>query len=65
VIAGVEDYPSFAPEGWTAPALDAEVEHLRTLLADDGVWCLLAESDGEPFDDPTPGLRMVEYRYAI
>ena len=68
VIEGVEDYPSFAPPGWTAPSFKAEVEHLRKSLADERVWCLVAESDGElvgqitvlpaaggphPVDDPT------------
>jgi diaminopimelate decarboxylase len=47
VIAGVADYPSFAPPGWAAPPLDAEVEHARELLADADVHCLVAESDGE------------------
>lgn len=68
VIEGVEDYPAFAPAGWTAPSLEAEVDHLREALADERVWCLVAESDGElvgqitvlpaagaphPVDDPT------------
>jgi GNAT superfamily N-acetyltransferase len=43
----VEDYPSFAPAGWTAPTLEAEIEHLRASLADDRVCCLVAESGGE------------------
>jgi diaminopimelate decarboxylase len=47
VIAGVEDYPSFAPEGWAAPPVAAEVEHARELLADADVHCLVAESEGE------------------
>jgi GNAT superfamily N-acetyltransferase len=47
VIEGVADYPSFAPAGWTAPELEAEIEHLRESLADDRVWCLVAEADGE------------------
>jgi GNAT superfamily N-acetyltransferase len=47
VIEGVEDYPSFAPPGWTAPTLAAEVEHLRDSLAHDHVSCLVAESGGE------------------
>jgi GNAT superfamily N-acetyltransferase len=46
VLEGVEDYPSFAPPGWTAPSLDAELEHLRQLLADGAVCCLVAESEG-------------------
>jgi GNAT superfamily N-acetyltransferase len=47
VLDGVEDYPSFAPPGWTAPSLEAEVEHLREALADDDVCCLVADSGGE------------------
>jgi GNAT superfamily N-acetyltransferase len=44
VIEGVEDYPSFAPAGWTAPSFEVELEHLRELLADADVYCLIAES---------------------
>jgi GNAT superfamily N-acetyltransferase len=47
VLEGVEDYPSFAPPGWAAPSFDEEVTHLRERLADERVWCLVAESDGE------------------
>jgi len=46
-IEGVEDYPAFAPAGCTAPSFEAEVEHLRSSLADDRVWCLVSESGGE------------------
>jgi GNAT superfamily N-acetyltransferase len=45
VIAGVEDYPSFAPSGWTPPSFEAEVEHLREALVDPDVCCLIAESE--------------------
>jgi GNAT superfamily N-acetyltransferase len=46
VIEGVEDYPSFAPPGWTAPTFEAELKHLRAALADPNVCCLVAESRG-------------------
>ena len=46
VIEGVEDYPSFAPAGWTAPLFDVELKHLCEILADPDVCCLVAESDG-------------------
>jgi len=46
VLEGVEDYPAFAPPGWTAPSLAAEIEHLRESLADDDVCCVMAE-DGD------------------
>jgi GNAT superfamily N-acetyltransferase len=46
VIEGVEDYPSFAPPGWTAPSFEAELKHLRELLTDPDVCCLIGESDG-------------------
>jgi len=67
---GLEDYPSFAPPGWTAPSPVDEAADIRRLLADDEVWCLLAEADGElvgqiallpaaragrPVDDPRLG----------
>ena len=44
VLEGVEDYPAFAPLGWTAPSFEAELEHLREPLADEEVCCLVAES---------------------
>ena len=44
VIEGVEDYPSFAPPGWTAPSFQAELKHVREALADADVYCLVAES---------------------
>jgi GNAT superfamily N-acetyltransferase len=47
VIEGLEDYPSFAPAGWAAPAFETEVAQLRASLSDEHVWCLIAESDGE------------------
>jgi GNAT superfamily N-acetyltransferase len=47
VIEALEDYPSFAPPGWSAPSPAHEAEGVGRLLADDDVWCLLAEADGE------------------
>ena len=44
VIEGVEDYPSFAPPGWSAPSFEAELKHVREALADADVYCLVAES---------------------
>jgi GNAT superfamily N-acetyltransferase len=44
VIEGVEDYPLFAPPGWTAPSFEAELKHVRDALADADVCCLVAES---------------------
>jgi len=46
VVEGLEDYPSFAPPGWTAPSFEAELEHLREMLPDPDVCCLIAESEG-------------------
>lgn len=43
VIEGVEDYPSFAPPGWTAPSLQDELKQVRAALADANVCCLVAE----------------------
>jgi GNAT superfamily N-acetyltransferase len=45
VIEGVEDYPSFAPPAWTAPSFEAEVRHVREVLADGDVCCLVAETE--------------------
>ena len=45
VVDGVGVYRSFAPPDWRAPSLAHEAEALRALLADDDVWCLVAESE--------------------
>ena len=47
VIDGFEEYRSFAPDGWSPPPVSDEVELLHELLPDPGVWCLLAEADGD------------------
>jgi GNAT superfamily N-acetyltransferase len=47
VVDGVEGYRAFAPPDWSPPSLASEIEHLRERLADEQVWCLLAEVDGE------------------
>jgi GNAT superfamily N-acetyltransferase len=44
--AGVAGYVEFAPPGWPLPSAGEEADHLRGLLADERVWCLLAEADG-------------------
>jgi len=44
-IEALEDYPSFAPPGWSGPSFEAELNHLREALADPDVCCLIAESD--------------------
>ena len=53
VVEGVADYPSFAPDGWAPPSADHEAERLRELLADQRVWCLVAEAEGEPVGQVT------------
>jgi GNAT superfamily N-acetyltransferase len=67
VIEGFELYREFAAPGWEPPPLADEIDLQRKLLADDDVWCRLAEADGrlvgqvtflpvaraaEPVDDP-------------
>jgi GNAT superfamily N-acetyltransferase len=47
VMDGLEGYRSFAPPGWAPPSFLHEVEHLRRLLGDEQVWCLLAEAAGQ------------------
>jgi GNAT superfamily N-acetyltransferase len=46
-LEGVAEYPDFAPAGWSAPSFEAELEHVRPLLADERAWCLVAEAQGE------------------
>jgi GNAT superfamily N-acetyltransferase len=46
VADGLEVYRSFAPEGWEPPPQAHEAQHLRTLLAEPDVWCLVAERRG-------------------
>jgi GNAT superfamily N-acetyltransferase len=47
VLDGVADYASFAPPEWSAPSLQAETRHLETVLADEQVYCVLAERGGD------------------
>jgi hypothetical protein len=44
--AGVEVYVEFAPPGWRLPSAAGEAAHLRELLGDERVWCMVAEQDG-------------------
>jgi ribosomal protein S18 acetylase RimI-like enzyme len=68
VVEGVEDYPAFAPPGWTGPSFETELKNVREALADTDVCCLVAESGSavvgqisllpaasasRPVDDPT------------
>jgi ribosomal protein S18 acetylase RimI-like enzyme len=70
VVEGVEDYPSFAPPGWTAPSFEVELKDVRGVLADTEVCCLVAEAGtglvgqitllpaaraSRPVDDPSLG----------
>ena len=45
VVAGLADYGAFAPPTWTPPTAAEEAAHLRTLLADDRVRCVVAEAE--------------------
>jgi predicted N-acetyltransferase YhbS len=47
VVDGVQGYRAFAPPEWAPPSLAAEIAHVRERLADDAVWCLVAEAGGE------------------
>jgi GNAT superfamily N-acetyltransferase len=47
VVDGVEGYRAFAPPAWSPPRLASEIEHLHERLADEQVWCLVAEAGGE------------------
>jgi GNAT superfamily N-acetyltransferase len=47
VTEGFEGYRAFAPPGWRPPEEDGRPDRLRERLASDGVWCLVAEEDGE------------------
>ena len=44
---GFESYRSFAPPDWVPPDPQAELKRLRSFLAIDEVWCLVAEDGGE------------------
>jgi GNAT superfamily N-acetyltransferase len=46
-VDGVRGYAAFAPPGWRPPSLLDEIESVRRLLPDPGVWCLVAEVRGE------------------
>ena len=46
VFEALEDYAGFAPPGWTAPSLEEMNEGYES-LADEDVYCVLAESKDE------------------
>jgi GNAT superfamily N-acetyltransferase len=48
LVEGFEGYRPIAPPGWEPPDANAELEGLRDFLANDEVWCLVAEEDGAP-----------------
>ena len=45
LVDAIADYGAFAPPGWSAPAVEAETDHLRAKLADPDVWCTVAETE--------------------
>ena len=45
IVEGVGDYPAFAPATWIPPTAADEAEHLRELLADERVRCVVAEAE--------------------
>jgi len=47
VFEALEDYSAFAPPGWTAPSLEKIDEEGYESLADNDVYCVLAESKDE------------------
>jgi GNAT superfamily N-acetyltransferase len=44
---GFATYRSFAPPEWSPPSAAGELERLLRLLADDDVWYLIGDHDGE------------------
>jgi diamine N-acetyltransferase len=44
---GFESYRSFSPPDWEPPDSQAELKRLRAFLANEEVWCLVAEDGGE------------------
>jgi GNAT superfamily N-acetyltransferase len=44
---GFATYRSFAPPEWSPPSAAGELERLLRLLADDDVWYLVGDHDGE------------------
>ena len=45
-VEGFETYRGFAPQGWSPPSTQEEIERLQELLGDDDVWYRVAEVDG-------------------
>ena len=46
MVAGLADYPSFAPARWRPPAAAEEEANLLALLPDPAIWALVAEDGG-------------------
>ena len=70
VVAGVADYPAFAPPGWSGPTYEEELAHHRADLRQEHFHCIIAERGGavvgqitivpaalaaNPVDDPALG----------
>ena len=70
VVAGVAEYPAFAPAGWSGPSYEDELAHHRDDLPREHFHCIVAEQDGaivgqitvvpaaragNPVDDPALG----------
>jgi GNAT superfamily N-acetyltransferase len=47
VFESLGDYAAFAPPGWTAPSLEEIDEEWYESLADEDVYCVVAESKGQ------------------
>ena len=47
VFEALEDYAAFAPSGWTAPSLEEIDEEGHESLADEDVYCVVAEAEGK------------------
>ena len=43
---GFQGFRSFAPTGWEPPAVEQEVELVRSLMAAGDMWCVVAEHGG-------------------
>lgn len=47
VFEALKDYAAFAPSGWTAPSLEEIDEKGHESLADEDVYCVVAEAEGK------------------
>jgi GNAT superfamily N-acetyltransferase len=65
LVEGFEVYRSFAPDGWSPPALAGTVELFEELLPQPDVWCRVAETAGGELAGQVTFMPAAHHRRAV